>query len=166
MSLMFVKCEKKDCFCNIDGKCDILAGDLNHECPFYKTSEQLDFEDGVLDTTPSPNWKEYRRRTKIQPITVDDIAKWLARYEELVPTTDREVASKVHTFLKDSGAVIPVETVIKKITAWMELHPQGKGYCMSSEETARRILEREDDEDADDEIDKADAEISSERSSK
>ena len=38
-------CDRRNCFANLNGGCDILTGETRKQpCPFYKTEEQLNKE--------------------------------------------------------------------------------------------------------------------------
>ena len=158
-----LECDR-DCMHSEEGLCKALECHIDmdvYQCPFYKTKAEDRAQKQLLNTVPKPDWDEYRKRTGTHPVSRDELADWLAQLEAIKPTKDEKTKKVVERFLEETKAMIPRKVVIEKIVDWLKSHPEGCGWCMTPEETAMRILEREvGDEEGTDETDETHVEIS------
>ena len=153
------ECDKKECFANVNGICDALKSAIKPNCPFFKTEVQAVLENGALTASPA-DWKAFRKFSGTKLPKAEELAAWLFKLEEIKPTDDPDVTAKLKALFGGSDVFVLKSEVIEKMTDWFKSHPEGCGWCMSPEETAKRILEREVGED--DETDTTDAAVSSE----
>lgn len=154
------ECDKKECFANVNGSCGALVASIQPECPFYKPLSQMVLEVGSLKAPHAPDWASFRKYSGTKVPTKAELTEWLYGLDKISPTDDPDVKAKLQRLFSGSDDLVPKQEVIDKITDWFKSHPEGCGWCMSPEETAKRILEREVGED--DETDTSDAAVSSE----
>lgn len=143
-----IRCPIEDCIHNVDspsGKyCETLAEEFKGDCPFYKTLITETLEQGALHTVPHPDWEAYRRHSGTKPVTRERLKEWLEEMEKVCPTDDPLTAKVVADFLTGRTTMITVDEAIRKVTDYLEYHREGCAWCKSPEETAREILEGDD----------------------
>lgn len=151
----YFPCEYLDCIHNVNGLCKLLTDEPSGEkCTFYKTMSQQVLEAGALLATP-PDWDAYRKHSGTKPPTRKALYKWVKEMEKLSPCDDAKSWKIVHMYLDHN--YISLGDAIHKVKEYLDEHPDGCRWCMSSLETAKSIFE-EVVEDAD-KADKTDAEI-------
>ncbi|MBQ6501207.1 MAG: hypothetical protein IJI87_07535 [Mogibacterium sp.] len=143
----FVKCERTYCCHNkrLDGMpglyCETLAQLIEgKECPFFKTEKQ---EIGEAYYLGIGDFEGFRKYSGTHRPTLNEVKAWLKEFEDKYPTDDPEIRETLEALLE--SPMIPVYEAEKKIAKWMRDHHTGN-WCSSPEETARYIMEGDDDD--------------------
>lgn len=151
---VYIGCDSLSCYHNKNGMCDLLTDAIDGDCPFFKTEVQRVLEDGAL---AEHDWESFRRHTKTHPVSKIEITRWLEEMEKLSPTDDPKTKRLVSMLIEND--YITTAEAIKIVARWFDKHPESRTWCRSSEEMAKEIFDRSD---QNDEIDSADAEVSEE----
>lgn len=149
---VYIGCDSCSCIHNENGKCDLLTDTIEGDCPFFKNEVQKVLEDGALS---NGDWTAFRRHSKTHPVTRLEIIRWLEEMEKISPTDDPKIKRLVSMLIEDD--YITVGEAIKIVSKWFDVHPESRTWAQSSEEIAKEMFHRGDD---DDETDETDAEVS------
>lgn len=150
---VYVGCDSCTCIHNNNEKCDLLMDVIDQgACPFFKTDVQKVLEDGALS---NGDWDAFRRHSKTHPVTKIEIIRWLEEMEKICPTDDPMLRRKVSMLIEDD--YITTSEAIRMAARWFDRHPESRTWAQSSEEIAKEMFNRGDD---DDETDETDAEVS------